>query len=346
MRTLLSCWPRRGAGSACIVLELAHPWLLLLLPAPLLVFWLLPPYRQRVTALRVPFFAEMVAATGIEARPGAVVLSRRWLQTLPMALLWALLVVGLARPQWVGDPIERTDAARDIMLAIDLSGSMDFRDFEDAAGERTSRFEAVQRVVDEFVATRQQDRVGLIVFGNRAYLQLPFTRDVEAARALVALMEVGMAGPRTALGDAIGLAIRTFESSEVDMRLLILLSDGSDTASRMTPVNAAEIARSRGVEIHTIGIGDPQARGEDKVDFAVLTDVAGRAGGQFFTAEDEAGLQQVYQRIDELDPGEVRVRTWRPRDSLVHWPVGVALLLVLPLNLALLLVLRRRRNAP
>ena len=325
--------------------ELAFPWILVALPAPLLIYWLLPPYRQRASALRVPFFDEMIEATGLEARPGAVVMTRRWLQTLPMALLWILLVFALAKPQWVGAPIVRTDAARDVMLAIDLSGSMDYRDFVDAEGVKSSRFAAVQRVVDEFVAARTQDRIGLIVFGNRAYLQLPFTRDVVAARSLVELMQVGMAGPRTALGDAIGMAIRSFEESETDKRLLILLSDGSDTASSMTPVNAAEIARSQGVEIYTIGIGDPEARGEDRVDFETLTEIAERTGGQFFNAEDERTLSEVYRRIDVLDPGEVRTESWRPRDSLVHLPVAVALIIAL-LGAVAFSLTRRLANKP
>jgi Ca-activated chloride channel family protein len=324
-----------GAGLSVIVFEFAFPWLLALLPAPLLVYRLLPPYRQRARAIRVPFFDQMIQATGLEARPGAVVMSRRWLQVIPMALLWMLLIVGLAKPQFVGAPIERIDAARDVMLAIDLSGSMDYRDFADTQGVKTSRFEAVQRVVDDFVAARTQDRVGLIVFGNRAYLQLPFTRDVVAARSLVELMQVGMAGPRTALGDAIGLAIRSFSESDSDQRLLILLSDGSDTASIMTPVNAAEISRSEGVEIYTIGIGDPEARGEDRVDFETLADIAERTGGQFFNAQDERALGEVYRRIDALDPGEVKIQSWRPRDSLVHWPVGAGLLISLLAALAL-----------
>ena len=323
------------------MLELAYPLALVALPAPVVVWWLWPAHRERVTALRVPFFSELVQATGIEAQSGAVILSRRFVQMTAMVLIWGLLILALAKPQWVGEPIVRTEAARDVMLAIDLSGSMNYVDFPDEQDRAVRRFDAVQRVVDQFVAARQTDRIGLIVFGNRAYLQLPFTRDLATARALVELMDVGMAGPQTALGDAIGLAIRSFESSDVDERLLILLTDGNDTVSKMTPINAAEIARLNGVEIHTIGVGDAEARGEDRVDFATLQAVAQRTGGVFFTAGDEASLAQVYERIDELTAGEVKTQTWRPRESLVHWPAGAALLLAL-LGYLLLLAGGRR----
>jgi Ca-activated chloride channel family protein len=326
------------------VLEFAYPLAFLALPLPLIAWWLLPPQRERVSALRVPFFAQVVRAAGTEAREGAVVLRRNWLQMIIAVLVWVFLVAGLAKPQWVGEPIVRTEAARDVMLAIDLSGSMDYRDFPDDAGNNVSRFEAVQRVVDRYVAERESDRVGLIVFGTKAYLQLPFTRDLETARSLVELMEVGMAGPQTALGDSIGLAIRSFESSEVDDRVLILLTDGNDTASKMTPINAADIASLNGVEVYTIGIGDTQATGEDRVDFDVLAAIAERTGGQFFNAEDESALDQVYRRIDEASAADVRTESWRPRTALVHWPAGAATVLVLLGYLVLLTGSRRRAS--
>ena len=293
--------------------------------------------------MRVPFFEQIAAAAGSEARAGAVVMRRRRLQLIVAILVWVLLVAGLAKPEWVGEPIVRTEAARDIMLALDLSGSMDYVDFPGEEGSYVSRFEAVQRVVDRFVAERENDRIGLIVFGTKAYLQLPFTRDLETARALVDLMEVGMAGPKTALGDSIGLAINSFESSEVDDRLLILLTDGNDTASKMTPINAADIANLNGVEIYTIGIGNTEATGEDRVDFDTLAAIASRTGGEFFNAEDEAGLDAVYRRIDETAVADVRTQSWRPRESLVHWPSGLAVVLVL-LTYALLLAGSRRQG--
>ena len=326
------------------MLEFAYPLALLALPLPLLAWWILPPHREKVSALRVPFFDMVVSAAGTEARSGAVVMRRRVFQVLVAAIVWTAIVIGLAKPEWVGEPIVRTEAARDIMLAIDLSGSMDYRDFPDDDGNNVSRFTAVQRVVSQFVADRESDRIGLIVFGDRAYLQLPFTRDLETAGALVQLMEVGMAGPRTALGDAIGLAIRSFESSEVDDRVLILLTDGNDTASKMTPLNAAGIAALNGVEIHTIGIGDINATGEDRVDFTALKAVAERTGGQFFNAEDEAGLTEIYRLIDEATSADIRTQSWRPRESLVHWPAGIAAVLIL-FAYCVLLVRSRPRSA-
>jgi Ca-activated chloride channel family protein len=318
------------------MIELAHPWALLLAPLPLLVWWLAPPQRERVSAMRVPFFEQIAAAAGSEARAGAVVMRRRWLQMAVAILVWLLLVAAIAKPEWVGEPIVRTEAARDIMLALDLSGSIDYVDFPGEEGTDVSRFTAVQRVVEGFVAERESDRIGLIVFGTKAYLQLPFTRDLETAGALVDLMEVGMAGPKTALGDSIGLAINSFENSEVDDRLLILLTDGNDTASKMTPINAADIAKLNGVEIYTIGIGNTEATGEDRVDFDTLAAIAARTGGEFFNAENEAALDAVYRRIDETAAADVRTQSWRPRESLLHWPAGLAVILALIAYAALL----------
>lgn len=323
------------------MLEFAHSWAFFLLPLPLAVLWLLPARRERVSALRVPFFAQIAAAAGAEARSGAVVLRRRRIQGVVATLVWCLLVTGLARPEWVGEPIVRNEAARDVMLAIDLSGSMDYADFPDSDGQMVSRFTAVQRVVDQFVADRDSDRVGMIVFGSKAYVQLPFTRDLQTARLLVQMMEVGMAGPQTALGDSIGLAIQAFETSAVSDRLLILLTDGNDTASTMTPINAAGIAALNGVEIYTIGIGDPQASGEDRVDFAILESIAQRTGGEFFNAEDETGLSEIYQRIDAIAAADVRTQAWRPRTTLVHWPAGAATILLILTYAWLLLVSRQ-----
>lgn len=309
------------------MIELGFPYALLLLPAPWLVWRFFPPYRQNVASLRFPFFRRITDAAGSEPRPGSVIVARGPLQMGTAIAIWALLVLALARPEHVGEPVEVTKAARDMILAIDISGSMDERDFRDADDKPVQRLDAVKQIVGDFVEERDGDRVALIVFGTQAFVQAPFTEDLQTLRDLLDQTEVGMAGPHTALGDAIGLAIRTFEASEIEQRLLIVLSDGADTGSRMSPVNAAEIAAAKGVEIHTIGVGNPDGSGENRVDTAALQEIAQRAKGEFFFADDLEGLARTYARIEELAPRKVETLSFRPRESLAHWPLALAMLL-------------------
>ncbi len=328
------------------MITLAAPWSLALLPLPLVLWWLVPPHREQVPALRFPFFRRIVEAAGTESGKGAVILSRTRLQMGSAILIWLLLVLALARPERLGEPIELSKSARDVILAIDISGSMDAKDFTAPDGTKKQRLEGVRGVVDDFVAQRQGDRMALIVFGSKAYVQAPLTEDLQTISELLNQTQVGMAGPHTALGDAIGLSIRTFEASDIEQRLLILLSDGTDTASRMSPVNAAEIARDMDIEIYTIGVGDPDASGEDRVDLATLQDIASRTGGQYFFAEDEAGLQQVYQRIDQLAPRTTETLSYRPRQPLAFLCLAAAAVVgIATLAWLVLAGMRRTRRA-
>lgn len=326
------------------MISLAAPYALLALPLPWLVWRLAPPRMERVSALRFPFFRQIVAAADVKPGPGAVVLQRSRLQLLAACLVWVLIVLALARPERLGAPIEITKSARDVVLAIDISGSMDIVDFAREDGTRLQRLAAVKEVVEQFVAERDGDRIGLIVFGTRAFVQAPLTEDLATILELVKQTEVGMAGPHTAIGDAIGLAIRTFEVSDIDQRLLILLSDGADTGSQMSPVNAAEIAAARGVEIHTIAVGDPRADGENRVDTRALADIAQRSGGSAFFASDYTALAEVYQRIDEMTPRLVEELSYRPRTPLAAICLGLAALIGL-LGLLLLTLRGYRRGA-
>ena len=215
------------------MLELAFPWALVALPLAALVLWLAPARRETVQAVRFPFFEG--ASAGLDKGEGAVVLPRSWPQMAFGWALWALILLTLARPEWVGPPVERSEAARDVMLAVDISGSMATKDFATPDDPHQARLDGVKSVLDGFIAGRRDDRVGLIAFGSAPYVLVPFTRDTAAARSLLATLVPGMAGQNTVLGDAIGLAIRSFEASKVEARVLILLSDGSDTASRMAP---------------------------------------------------------------------------------------------------------------
>lgn len=311
------------------MITLGLPFALGLLPLPWLIWRLMPPVREKVTALRFPFFRRIAEAAGADPREGAVVLVRSWVQMAAALTVWALVVVALAQPERVGQPVEMTRAARDVVLAIDISGSMDARDFPGEDGKPLQRLEAVRNVVKEFVTRRDGDRIALIVFGSKAYVQAPLTEDLTTILDLLDRTQVGMAGPHTALGDSIGLAIRTFEASEIKDRLMILLSDGSDTASRMSPVNAAEIAAGDGVEIFTIGVGDPEASGENRVDLVALQDIARRTGGAYFFAADESALTSVYDRVDAMAPRVTETLSFRPRKSLAHWPMGLAVLIAL-----------------
>ncbi len=326
------------------MLSLAYPWVLTILPLPYLVWRFLPPFQEKASAIRVPFFKSLANAIGSEPTQGAITRDRKRIQLMGAALCWVLVVLGLAQPQRLGDPITVEKAARDLVLAIDISGSMDDRDMKDADGKPLQRLEAVKQVVSAFIAEREGDRIALIVFGSNAYLQIPFTEDLETAAELILQTEVGMAGPHTALGDAIGLALHTFQTSEVDQKLLVLLSDGADTNSRMSPVNAAEIAGKEGVSIYTIGVGDENASGEGRVDLDALKDVAARANGAFYFADDSEGLREIYSKIDDLNPRLVETISFQPRETMAHIPFAVALVWTL-LVLFWLNFNSRRENA-
>ena len=327
------------------MLTFAHPVLFVLVLLPLLMRFL-PAHREQRAALRVPFFGELVDKAGAAPAPGAVILSRNLGQRVLLPLCWLLLVAAMARPQWVEEPISRIDSARDLMLAVDLSGSMSTEDFVAADGSRTDRLTAVKSVLDDFIARREGDRLGLIVFGNAAFLQVPFTLDHDTYRTLLDEMQIGMAGPQTMIGEAIGLGIKGFEASEAKQRVMILLTDGNDTGSRVPPGKAAEIAAAESVRIYTIGVGDPAAAGEAPLDEATLGRIAETTGGRFYRANDRESLAAVYQELDELEPLDFESESYRPKRELFHWPLAAFLLLGLGYHLVMAGAGLRRRREP
>lgn len=329
--------------------QLEFPWLLTLLPLPLLAWWLLPPYGERTKAIRVPFFDDLAKATGQTPARGAVILRSNWLRRILAPLCWALLVLASAGPQRLEPPIERTESARDLLLAIDLSGSMATPDFLDAQGQRVDRLSAVKGVVDDFIRRRATDRIGLIVFGTNAFPQAPLTLDHAAVRELLDELRVGMAGEQTAIGDAVGVAVKMTASSQQRERVLILLTDGNDTAGRIPAEKAAEIAKANHIVIHTIGIGDPDAKGENRVDLAALQRIAAATGGRSFRGENGEQLADIYALLDRVTPSKVKHSVYRPKLKLYYVPLGVALLLMIAYHLLMLGVLapltRRREIA-
>lgn len=331
------------------MLNLAYPWVLAALPVPLLVRWLAPPYREPREGLRVPFLARLAALTGREPTAGAVVLRGGWVRAITLAGVWLCLVTALARPQRLEPPVTRTIPVRDMMLAVDLSGSMGTTDFTDASGKTVDRLTAVKQVLDDFLARRKGDRVGLIVFGNSPFVQAPFTQDLDVCRELLGETRVGMAGPKTAFGDAIGLAVTVFDRSDVPEKVLIALTDGNDTGSQVPPERAAAVAKDKGIVVHTVAVGDPKAAGEDKLDEAALRRVAASTGGSYSHAGNRSELEAIYRTLDALPTREAQTISHRPRTDLFQWPLAAGLVLsaVAPaLGLVAAMVRRRAPSSP
>ena len=325
------------------MLQFEYQWAFAVVLLPFLMYWLAPEFRDRSEAVRAPFFARLVSITGASPRPAAVLLSKSWLQKAVWLAIWLLIVVSLARPQWVGDAIVRETSARDMLLIVDLSGSMDATDFADESGEKISRLDAVKAVLDDFITRRKGDRLGLAVFGNAAFLQNSFTDDHSTVRALLEELQVRMAGSQTMIGDSIGLAIKVFAASESDNKVVVLLTDGNDTGSQMPVARAATIAAENGITIHTVAIGDPTTVGESALDIPVLQEVAEITGGQFFVGLNRQELIGIYDELDNIEPELIETLSYRPKTSIFHYPLGAAVLLAVLFSVSLVLVNRRRR---
>jgi Ca-activated chloride channel homolog len=234
---------------------------------------------------------------------------------------------------------------RDMLLAVDLSGSMQTQDFTNSAGKKVERLTAVKEVLNEFLRRRQGDRVSLIFFGTAPFVQAPFTEDLEVCRELLDEAQVGMAGPRTALGDAIGLAITLFEHSSAKEKVLIALTDGNDTSSKILPTKAAEIAKEKGIVIHTVAVGDPTAVGEEAFDVETLKKVATTTGGLYSFAADQGRLDEIYQRLDQIETRQAESISYRPRIDIYYLPLAIALLVSFLQHSIQLFLTRSKRSA-
>ena len=330
------------------MLQLVWPWLLVAVVAPLVVARLAPRAPDAAGApIRVPYFEDALVWAGRAATSG----SR--LRLVVALLAWCALVLASARPQWVGDPTPLPVRGRDLMLALDLSGSMREQDMKSRAGFET-RLDVVKRVAGDFVARRTGDRVGLILFGTRAYLQAPFTLDLRTVSEMIGETVLGLAGEQTAIGDAIGLAVKRLRDRPVEQRVLVLLTDGADTASRVDPLSAARFAAEEGITIHAVGVGaDEEAaaqwfgprrmRARSALDESTLQRIADMTGGRYFRARDTAELEEIYRLIDVLEPIGGDDEVFRPTRELFHWPLGLSVVLF---TLAALIGLAPSRTTP
>jgi Ca-activated chloride channel family protein len=319
------------------------PWLLLVLPLPWLLRWWLPPASvAQQAALRVPFLEDFAApGSGV----GGMRAPRRW--PLWLALLaWCLLVLAAMRPQWLGDYVHIPVSGRDLMLAVDLSGSMQEKDFV-LRGVHVDRLTAIKYVAGNFIDRRVGDRIGLILFGDQAYLQAPLTFDRKTVKTLLDESAIGLAGRSTAIGDAIGLAVKRLRKRSEKDRVLILLTDGANTSGVVDPIQAAQLAAHEGLKIYTIGVGADEMMVQDMLfglrkinpstdlDEKTLKAIAKITGGEYFRARDTRALEKIYGELDKLEPVKSDARQFRPRTALYYWPLGASLVLA-----ALLLGLR------
>ena len=326
--------------------SLAWPWMLLALPLPLLARALLPPVvGSREAGLKVSSFRSF-EALGERSQVEQLLNWRFW----AVVIAWILLVLAAARPQRIGDELEVPVSGRNLMLAVDLSGSMDAKDFE-LGSRRVDRLTATKAVASDFIGRREGDRIGLILFGERAYLQVPLTLDRETVRILLLEAFIGLAGEKTAIGDAITMAVKRIyeQGAEAGEQVLILLTDGANTAGEIDPIKAAELAQQIGLRIYTIGIGAEQmvissitggmrrVNPSADLDEKTLTRIAQLTGGQYFRAKDTAGLQQIYRLLDDMEPVAEPEAGFRPVKSLYYWPLGGAFALAALLALMNLL---------
>lgn len=324
------------------MIQFIWPWLAALLPLPLLVRFTLPAKNTlKDAALRIPFMEDFNSTVTTDK----VTKKNRPLMLLA-SIAWCLLVLAATRPQFLGEPVELPISGRDLMMAVDLSGSMQVKDFK-INRQTVNRLEATKHVASEFIKSRQGDRIGLILFGRQAYLQTPLTFDRNTVNILLNEAAIGLAGQETAIGDAIGLAIKRLvdldninsdENKETQSRVLILLTDGANTAGEITPIKAAELAASNHLKIYTIGIGaDEMIRnsffGAQRVnpsadlDEKTLKAIADKTGGRYFRARDTNELKKIYSFLNELEPTEKESQSFRPITALYYLPLTAAFII-------------------
>ena len=314
------------------MIEFLWPYATLFLPMPLLIYWVLPRAEYREPSLQVPFFNIASSyVTGISGKGSGTLISR-----LAMVLIWLALVVAATRPQWIGEPINLPTTGRDLLLAVDISGSMGTEDMQHR-GAIATRLTVVKDVVGDFVERRKGDRLGLILFGTRAYLQTPLTFDRKTVRTLLEETPLGIAGGKTAIGDAIGLAVKRLQKRPAENRVLVLLTDGVSNVGEVEPTQAAQLAAQEGIRIYTIGFGAEEmsvpgllfnrtVNPSAELDIETLTRIAENTGGIFQRARSSQELEEIYQALDKLEPLEQDAETYRPIRSLFWYPLAIALL--------------------
>ncbi len=315
----------------------AWPCVFLFLPLPFLIYRFCKPAHTIEPALQVPFFNQIESLTTTHAT------SNRSVKLALLIIIWLLCVFASARPQWIGDAAQIPVTGRDLILAVDVSGSMKAKDMT-VAGEKVNRLVAVKIIGEGFIEERKGDRLGLVLFGSQAYLQAPLSFDTDTINILLQESSIGIAGEKTAIGDAIALSIKRLignsEEHNLSHKVLILMTDGANTSGSINPLEAARLAAQVNLKIYTIGIGAESmvvdrffgqqvVNPSSELDVNALTQIAELTGGKFFRAKDTQGLAEIYRQIDQLEPINEDDRYLRPVDELFHWFLLLALVMLM-----------------
>lgn len=317
--------------------EFQYIWIFWLLPLPFLVLLLPAVNKSNGMALRIPQLN--LPSVGNDPRNR----NRKRRLILPF-IIWLSLLASASGPQWLGEPITLPSEGRDLMLAVDLSGSMEIEDME-VNGRLVNRLDMLKGVLGEFIERRVGDRLGLILFADTAFLQTPLTHDRQTVQQMLDESVLGLVGEKTAIGDALGLSAKKFEEESETNKILVLLTDGQNTAGNITPEEALKIAVSKGITVYTIGVGademlvqslfgNRRVNPSQDLDEGMLKNIAEQTGGVYFRARDSKGLEDIYRRLDELEPIAKDTLTMRPLNALFHYPLAFALILSLLMGLA------------
>lgn len=336
------------------MIQLLYPWLLVALPVPLIIWFFSKAKQPQLAAIRTPMFANWNTIQQQQQSSDSNLL----VQKLITFIIWSCILLATARPQWIDEPIELPTTGRDLLLSIDISGSMEEEDLK-LNGRRANRLTVVKSILSEFIEKRQGDRLGLVLFGEKAYLQTPLTFDLKTVQFMLDETAIGLAGAsRTAIGDGIGLSIKRLRERPAENRVLILLTDGRNNSGELDPIEAAKLAKHAGIKIYTVGVGaDKQMRRSllfgtttfnpsAELDEVTLKAVAKLTGGRYFRARSSEELAQIYDLLDQLEPVEDKPEVYRPIQELYYWLLLIALgFLLLPLLINILRSLLTRTSS-
>ena len=307
-------------------------WALIALPLPLLIYWLPAKKQVQAAPLRMPTIIK-----GVQSEDFAP--EKKKSSLLVLSLIWLLVVLASTQPQWLGEAVNVPTEGREMMIAVDLSGSMQVEDMA-LNGRSVNRLDMLKVLLGEFIERRNGDRLGLILFGDDAYMQTPMTFDRKTVQQMLDETVLGLVGKQTAIGDAIALAVKRFDEKKESNRVLLLLTDGQNTAGKITPDQALELAVAKYITIYSIGIGADvmvqnslfgarRVNPSSELDEESLQRLADETGGYYFRARASEDMSKIYQLLDELEPVEQEQQQMRPLTALYYWPLGLALLISL-----------------